>query len=100
MESNKYNYKYNEATFMEKKCYIIVVTQALMVYLICPPSALWPAALGLRVYISGRPLVPVLQLLHIIYIMYIRIYIIYIYISYIYISYIYIYYIYIIYIYV
>ena len=48
---------------MERKCYIIVVTQALVVYLICPPSALGPAALVLRVYISGRPLVPVLQLL-------------------------------------
>ena len=49
---------------MQRKCYIIVVTQALVVCLICPPSALGPAALGLRVYISGRPLVPVLQLLH------------------------------------
>ena len=48
---------------MQRKCYIIVVTQALVVCLICPPSALGPAALGLRVYISGRPLVPVLQLL-------------------------------------
>ena len=27
-------------------------------------STLGPVALGLRVYISGRPLVPVLQLLH------------------------------------
>ena len=44
---------------MQRKCYIIVVTQALVVCLICPPSAL-----GLRVYISGRPLVPVLQLSH------------------------------------
>ena len=50
---------------MERKCYIIVVTQALVACLICPPSALGPAALGLRVYISGRPLVPVLQLLHV-----------------------------------
>ena len=49
---------------MQRKCYIIVVTQALVVCLICPPSALGPAALGLRVYISGRPLVPVLQMLH------------------------------------
>ena len=49
---------------MQRKCYIIVVTQALVVCLICPPSALGPVALGLRVYISGRPLVPVLQLLH------------------------------------
>ena len=37
-----------------------------MLYLICPPSALGPAALVLRVYISGRALVPVLQLLNII----------------------------------
>ena len=44
---------------MHRKCYIIiVVTQALVVCLIHPPSALGP-----RVYISGRPLVPVLQLL-------------------------------------
>ena len=50
---------------MQRKCYIIVVTQALVVCLICPPSGR-PAALGLRVYISGRPLVPVLQLLHIV----------------------------------
>ena len=48
---------------MQRKCYIIVVTQELVVCLICPPSALRPAALGLRLYISGRPLVPVLQLL-------------------------------------
>ena len=38
----------------------MVVTQALVACLICTPSAL-----GLRVYISGRPLVPVLQLLNI-----------------------------------
>ena len=51
---------------MKRKCYIVVVTQALVACLICPPSALGPAALGLRiqVYISGRPLVPVLELLH------------------------------------
>ena len=48
---------------MQRKCYIIVVTQELVVCLICPPSALRPAALRRRVYISGRPLVPVLQLL-------------------------------------
>ena len=58
-------YKYSEATCKEGKCYIIVVTQALVVYLICPPSALGPAALRPRVYISGRPLMPVLQLLHV-----------------------------------
>ena len=45
---------------MQRKCYIIVVTQALVVCLICTPEARGP-----RVYISGRPLVPVLQLLHI-----------------------------------
>ena len=50
---------------MQRKCYIIVVTQARVVCLICTPEARGPAALGLRVYISGRPLVPVLQLLHI-----------------------------------
>ena len=55
---------------MQRKCYIIVVTQVLVVCLICTPEARGPmytrspAALGLRVYISGRPLVPVLQLLH------------------------------------
>ena len=47
-----------------RKCYITVVTQALVACLICTPLALGPAALGLRVYISGRPLVPVLQLLN------------------------------------
>ena len=31
----------------------------------CTPSSLGPAALGIRVYISGRTLVPVLQLLNI-----------------------------------
>ena len=50
---------------MERKCYIIVVIQALVVCLICPPPVLGPAAVGLQVYISGRPLVPVLQLLHV-----------------------------------
>ena len=40
-----------------------VVTQARVVCLICPPEARGPVALGLRVYISGRPRVPVLQLL-------------------------------------
>ena len=41
-----------------RKSYITALTQALMACLICAPSALW-----LWVYISGRPLVPVLQLL-------------------------------------
>ena len=45
------------------KYYIIVVTRALVFCLICTPSSLGPAALGIRVYISGRTLVPVLQLL-------------------------------------
>ena len=36
-----------------------------MVRLIYTPSALGPAALGLRVYISGKPLVPMVYLLNI-----------------------------------
>ena len=47
------------------KCYIIVVTQALVLCLICPPSALRPAALWLQVYRSGRALMPALQLLNV-----------------------------------
>ena len=46
-------------------CYIIVITWALVVCLICTPSALGPAALGPRVYISGKPLMPMLQLLNV-----------------------------------
>ena len=42
------------------KCYILLVTCALVIYLICMPSAL-----GLRAYISGKSLVLMLQLLHI-----------------------------------
>ena len=53
--------------FLEcRKCYILLVTCALVIYLICMPSALGPAALGLRAYISGKSLVPMLQLLHVI----------------------------------
>ena len=51
--------------FLEcRKCYILLITCALAIYLICMPSALAPAALGLRAYISGKSLVPMLQLLH------------------------------------
>ena len=39
------------------KCYILLVTCALVIYLICMPS-------GLRAYISGESLVSMLQLLH------------------------------------
>jgi len=39
------------------------VTYALMIYLICIPSALRPVNIGLWGYISGKSLVPVLQLL-------------------------------------
>ena len=38
--------------------YILVMPWALVICLIYTPSALRPAALGLRVYISGKPLVP------------------------------------------
>ena len=44
------------------KWYITVVTWALMVCLIYTPSALGPAALVLCVCISGKPLLPMLQL--------------------------------------
>ena len=43
-----------------QKCYIVVIPWALGICLIYTPSALGPVALGLRVYISGKPLVPVL----------------------------------------
>ena len=65
---NKYPLLYKEAEismsslgkFLEcRKCYILLVTCALVIYLICMPSAL-----GLRAYISGKSLVPMLQLLH------------------------------------
>ena len=46
-----------------RKCYILLVTCALVIYLICMLSALGPAALGLWAYISGKSLVPMLQLL-------------------------------------
>ena len=38
--------------------HITVIPCAFVVCLICTPSALGPAALGLRVYISGKPLMP------------------------------------------
>ena len=51
--------------FLEcQKCYILLVTCALVIYLICMPSALGPAALRLRAYISGKSLMPMLQLVH------------------------------------
>ena len=46
--------------FLEcRKCYILLVTCALVIYLICMPEAR-----GLRAYISGKSLMPMLQLLH------------------------------------
>ena len=71
---NEYPLLYKEAEistsslgkFLEcRKCYILLVTCALVIYLMCMPSALGPVALGLRAYISGKSLVPMLQLLHI-----------------------------------
>ena len=65
---NEYPLLYKEAEistsslgkFLEcRKCYILLVTCALVIYLICMPSAL-----GLQAYISGKSLVPMLQLLH------------------------------------
>ena len=61
---NEYPLLYKEAEismsslgkFLEcRKCYILLVTCALVIYLICMPSA--------RAYISGKSLVPMLQLL-------------------------------------
>ena len=43
--------------------YVIVVTCALVIYLICMPSALGPAALRLRAYISGKSRVHMLQVI-------------------------------------
>ena len=40
-------------TVYAQKCYIVVIPHALMVYLIYTPSALWPVALRLWVYVSG-----------------------------------------------
>ena len=63
---NEYPLLYKEAEistsslgkFLEcRKCYILLVTCALVIYLICMP-------LGLRAYISGKSLVLMLQLLH------------------------------------
>ena len=71
---NEYPLLYKEAEisklslgkFLEcRKCYILLVTCALVIYLICMPSALGPVALGLRAYISGKCLMPMLQLLHV-----------------------------------
>ena len=45
-------------------CYTIVVTHALVFCLICTPSSL-AADRGIWVYISGRTLVPMLQLLNV-----------------------------------
>jgi len=49
------------------KWYILLVTCAFMICLICIPPALGPAVLGLRVYISGKSLMPMLQLLQILF---------------------------------
>ena len=38
--------------------HITVMSCAFVVRLICTPSALGPAALGVWVYISGKPLMP------------------------------------------
>ena len=79
---NEYPLLYKEAEistsslgkFLEcRKCYILLVTCALVIYLICMPLALGPAALGLRAYISGKSLVPMLQLLHVC--IYVRMYV-------------------------
>ena len=43
--------------------HLIVVTWAPVVCLICTPDARGPQARGQRVYISGKPRVPMLQLL-------------------------------------
>ena len=48
---------------LKQMAHVIVVTQARVVCLICTPEARGPQAQGLRVDISGRPRVPVLQLL-------------------------------------
>ena len=67
---NKYPLLYKEAEILTSglgkslecwKRYILLVTCALVIYLIC-----MPVALGLQAYISGKSLMPMLQLLHII----------------------------------
>ena len=45
--------------------FTVVVTQSLVDCLVYTPEAQGPQALRLRVYISSRPLVPVLQLLNV-----------------------------------
>ena len=57
------SYKFLKDTLMVTYCHVTVVTQARVVCLICIPEAQGPQARGLRVDISGRPRVPVLQLL-------------------------------------
>ena len=54
--------KYSQAIGIERKCYIIVIPCALVIRLIYTPSALGPAALGLWVYISGKPLMPMVYI--------------------------------------
>ena len=43
--------------------HVIVVTWARGICLICMPSALGPAAIGLQAYISGNSRVPMLQVI-------------------------------------
>ena len=44
------------------KCYIVVIPCALVVHLIYTPSVLGLEALGLWMYISGKPFVPMVSL--------------------------------------
>ena len=51
-------------TVRAQKYYIVVIPCALMVCQMYIPLTLWPVALRLRVYISGKPLMPMVYLLN------------------------------------
>ena len=56
-------YHNNIILVFHARSHLIVVTWARVVCLICTPDARGPQALGQRVYISGKPRVPMLLLL-------------------------------------
>ena len=60
-----YTYKvtHTDGSKMIGVVFVIVVTWARVIYLICMPKARGPQARGLRAYISGKSRVPMLQLL-------------------------------------
>ena len=59
----RYQDNYRLSLSHSPNIYLIVVTWTRVVCLICTPDARGPQARGQRVYISGKPRVPMLQLL-------------------------------------